>query len=256
MTLNALHLSFAYSAKTILKDITFTLPGKGLTCLLGKNGSGKSTLLKCLLGLLPYSGEALISDKDIKKMSYRERAKAMAYIPQATQCAFGFSVIDMVIMGTANSLGQFSSPGPNEYKIALEALNMMDLMELKDRNFQTLSGGEKQLVLIARALAQKSEVLLMDEPCSSLDYGNQAKVMACIKKLSCKEYSILMSTHSPEQAFLYADRALTLTNGEIGALGLPKEVLTEKHLSELYGIPVEISTAENGRLSCSPQLNL
>ncbi len=153
---------------------------------------------------------------------------------------------DVVLMGTAHTLSPFASPGKPQERIAEEALRTLGIETLSDRPFDTLSGGEQQLVLIARALAQQVKILLMDEPTSSLDYGNQIRVLSAVKRLSEDGYTVLLSTHNPQHAMWYADRALALLSGRVEALGPVREILTPALLQTLYGVKTDIMDTSGG----------
>ena len=172
MRVQADGLTFAYGAHEVLRGVTFAAEGGRLLSVLGPNGVGKSTLFGCLLGLLPgYGGRILFDGADARRMGPRQIARRAAYIPQTHYPAFNYAVFDMVLMGTTHTLGAFASPGAAQRAAAQAALERMGVAHLAGRSFARLSGGEQQLVLIARALAQRSPVLLMDEPTASLDYA-------------------------------------------------------------------------------------
>ncbi|WP_097004086.1 ABC transporter ATP-binding protein [Lacrimispora amygdalina] len=254
MELMIKNLEFSYQKHSVLKKTSFTLKGGQLVCILGKNGAGKSTLFRCILGFLKgFLGTICIDDRNQEDYTEREIAKKIAYIPQSHDTVFSFPVIDMVMMGTAASLPLFGSPGIMERKKATEALEMMGIVGLKDRIYSQLSGGEQQLVLIARAIAQDARILLLDEPCASLDYGNQIRVMKELKNLSEQGYLIVMSTHNPEHAFYFAHQAMVMMEGEVAALGEPSEVLTKELLQKLYQVPIDIyEDGSSGRKICMP----
>lgn len=248
------NLSFSYRLFPVLKGVDFTAKEGSLICVLGKNGAGKSTLFRCILGLLRgYKGAVLADGVDVRTLKQREVAGKIAFIPQNHDSAFSFSVLDMVMMGTSPSLEGLRGPGRKQKETAVKAMETMRISHMAERNYAHLSGGEQQLVLIARAIAQQAGILIMDEPCTYLDYGNQARVMEELKRLSGEGYLIIQSTHSPEQAFLYADQAAVLLNGTIRAFGRPQEVLTEPLLSEVYGIPVSLYEAGDTKIRfCMP----
>jgi len=253
MELSVNSLSFSYHCFPVLHDITFNEHTGSLVCVLGKNGSGKTTLFRCILGSLDFHTGTITTDgEDIRKLNDQQRARKIAYIPQSHESAFSFPVIDMVLMGTTASLHGLQLPGQKEQQTASDALTMLGIQELAHRAFNHLSGGEQQLVLIARALAQHASILIMDEPCSSLDYGNQILVMQTLQKLRNMGYLILLSTHNPEHAILYADEVIAIKNGSILCRGKPAEELTAPVLEQLYGVPVSIYTTENNIKICIP----
>jgi iron complex transport system ATP-binding protein len=254
MQLKIEELSFGYRCFEVLKSVDLSADSGNLICVLGKNGAGKSTLFRCILGLLKgYKGRIMVDGTDVRELSTKELARKIAYIPQNHDPAFSFTVLDMVLMGTTSSMSVMASPGEKQKAAAYEAMETLGIRHMADRSYGHLSGGEQQLVLIARALAQEAGILVMDEPCANLDYGNQARVMEELKALAAQGYLIIQSTHSPDQAFLYADQAAVLMDGGIKAMGEPSLVLTEEVLKEMYGIPVRLfDTGEENRKLCMP----
>ncbi|GHV75233.1 ABC transporter [Spirochaetia bacterium] len=246
-------LSFSYGTTAILRDISFTMQGGELLGMLGKNGAGKSTLFRCVLGLEhAHTGKVFLDGRDIKTMKPAELAKLIAYVPQVHYPSFNYSALDMVLMGTAAQGKEWAMPNTRQRAAAAEALEQMGMSAFRDRGFRQLSGGEQQLVLIARALAQEARLLVMDEPTANLDYGNQIRVLLQIKALSRQGYSIILSTHNPDHAFLFTDRVLALHNNRLVASGTAAEVLTEELITELYGVPVIIRRDSNGVPNCMP----
>jgi iron complex transport system ATP-binding protein len=246
-------LSFAYGDRQVLEDISFSLGQGELLGLLGPNGSGKSTLFRCVLGLeKKYSGQVLLDGEGIETKGPGELARAAAYVPQIHHPSFNYSVLDMVLMGTASRMREWSRPGKKERRAADEALERMGIAHLRLRDFRRLSGGEQQLTLVARALVQGAGLLVMDEPTANLDYGNQLKVLCQIRELARQGYSVIFSTHNPDHAFLFAGRVLALRHRRIIAAGPPAEVLTADLIAGLYGVPVVIRKDENGNASCVP----
>lgn len=242
-------LQYSYGKRPVLRDVSMTLEPGELVFLLGANGAGKSTLFRCILSLLQdFHGEIEVNGINTRSMTAKELAKQIAYIPQSHHPTFPFSVLDMVLMGTNHRLSPFATPGSAEIEVAMQSLEQIGIQHLAQRNFQHLSGGEQQMVLIARALAQQGKILLMDEPTSSLDYGNQIRVLDKTVELARKGYTILLSCHNPQQAFLYADRVLALHEGEILANGKPSEVLNEHLIRKLYQVPVQLVPTDSGVL--------
>ena len=241
MLLEIQDLYFSYKVLEVLKGVSFDVSEGTLLCVLGKNGAGKSTLFRCILGLLKgYRGDILIDGAPANTLPARELAKKISYIPQNHSTVFSFPVVDMVMMGTTAYLGRLENPGKKHRDIAESALEMMNIGHLKKRNFSQISGGEQQLVLIARAIAQQTKILIMDEPCSNLDYGNQIKVMKSVKDLAKQGYLVIQSTHNPEHVFLFADEVLVMLEGKTGAKGPPGEILTEELLQRIYDIRVNL----------------
>lgn len=224
-------LSLRLGKKRVLSNINFSLKKGEILCILGKNGSGKSSLLKCILGIWEYSGAVRINGENIANISHKARARRLAYLPQSCNIAFPFSLFEVVLMGRfANAnLGYYNK---NDEKIALDSLEMLGLSALKDAKFYNLSGGQKQLGLMARALAQEAEIMILDEPISALDMGACAKLLRLIKSLG---KSIILTSHRPEQCFI-AHSVCLLKEGEIVAFGAVDSVLNTRNIDALYGV--------------------
>ena len=249
MNLSVQNLSFSYGERQVLSDISFTLEKGEFLSVLGPNGVGKSTLFKCILGLLNgYSGKITSGGEELSSMSKRELSRRIAYIPQINRPAFGYTVLDMVLMGTTRQLSPFAQPHRAQVMQALAALERVGAAHLAERDFTHLSGGEQQLVLIARAIAQQAAILVMDEPTSALDYGNQLRVLNLVRELSKEGYAGLLSTHNPQHALTFASRILALAGGRVAALGAPQDVLTRDIVSSLYGVDVTFADTEGGRV--------
>lgn len=248
------HLSFSYGPeRQVLRDISFSVAPGQLLALLGPNGVGKSTLFRCMLGLSrDYQGQCLLDGVEVRQFSPRDLARQVAYIPQSHYPTFNFTVFDMVLMGTTAKMGRFTSPGEEQRQDAAAALERMELSHLAGRGFGQISGGERQLALVARALAQKSRVLVMDEPTANLDYGNRLRVLGRVRDLTRDGYTIIQSTHAPEDAFRYSDTVLALHQGRVAACGPPCEVITPQLVRRLYGVEVDIYAPPNGAPVCIP----
>ena len=235
-------LACGYGNHAVVRDITLTLEKGDVLCLLGPNGSGKTTFFKTILGLLKrLEGKIYLGGEDIKKWPHSKIARAIGYIPQTHHPQFPFKVIDIVLMGRTAHLGPFAAPSAKDTAIAEEALDVLQIDYLKERIYTELSGGERQLVLIARALAQQSPILLMDEPTASLDFGNQVLVLSRIRQLARSGLSIIMACHFPEHAFLYGTKALLFKEGAVFGFGSPERTVTEDNIKALYGVEVEIA---------------
>ena len=250
MTLTVKDLTYRYAktAAPVLQGISFTAESGDFLSVLGANGAGKSTLFRCLLGgLTDYTGAIELDGRDVRTLSRRETAEHIAYIPQIHRPTFGYSVLDTTLMGLTRQLSPFRSPTPEMEKHAMDALEQMGVAQLAERNFATLSGGEQQLVLIARALCQQSDILVMDEPTSSLDYGNQLRVLERVRLLAQQGYTVLLSTHDPQHALRFSRRVLALSGGQVAAEGDTAEVLTPGLLRRLYGVEAVLLDTPYGR---------
>lgn len=238
-------LCFSYGKAEILKHIDFQADEGQLIAVLGPNGAGKSTLFRCVLGFLKnYTGKILLDDADISALSKTQLAKKIAYIPQSSVPVFNYAVKDIVLMGTTGSLKLLESPKEAQIKMVREALESLGISYLYNRGFGRISGGERQLVLIARALVQNAKIIIMDEPTANLDYGNQYRVMVKIKELTQQGYTILMATHNPEHALLFADQSFVLQHGEVVTAGDSKSVMDEALMEKLYGVKVKILSTD------------
>ncbi|MBQ3357093.1 MAG: ABC transporter ATP-binding protein [Oscillospiraceae bacterium] len=247
MRLAVENLCFSYGAAAVLHDVSFSLEAGQFMSVLGPNGVGKSTLFRCILGSLPdYSGSISIDGQDVRTLPRRDRARAIAYIPQIHRPTFGYSVLDTVLMGLSRQVRAFSQPKKAHIALAEEALARVGAAHLKERDFSRLSGGEQQLVLVARAIAQQSRILVMDEPTSSLDYGNQFRILDLIRTLADEGYGVLLSTHDPQHALRYADALLALYAGRVAAHGKPAELLDAALIHRLYGVDAEFVSSSAG----------
>jgi iron complex transport system ATP-binding protein len=245
-------LSFAYPKRpSLINGVSFSVDKGDVLCLLGPNGTGKTTLMRCLLGINKIKrGRIKIGGFDISNMSARELARLVAYVPQATTIAFPYQVMDMVIMGRSPHIGFMSTPSEVDLEIARSALDETGISHLQDSLFSEISGGERQLVLISRALAQQSNILIMDEPTASLDYGNQTRILKIIRGLASQGYSIVMTTHFPNHAFLACNKVAIMNGGKIVAIGSPDDIVTDGNLSDLYTTKIKVvSTKVRGMLS-------
>ncbi len=259
MRLEAKHLDFGYGARRVGSDVSLALDAGEVLCLLGPNGSGKTTLFKTLLGLLPpQGGQVLIDGMDLQHRKRSEVAQRVSYVPQAHAAFFPFTVREVVLMGRTAHLAIFSSPSRHDREIAQTAIERMRLAHLADSIYTRISGGERQLALIARALAQDARIIVMDEPTANLDFGNQVRVMEHIQALAQTGMGVLLSTHDPDQAFVCADRVAMLHEGRLARVGTPGEAITSGSLRQLYGVDVVVTQVELGagalRSACFPLL--
>jgi iron complex transport system ATP-binding protein len=240
MTLSAHELTIGYRDRVVGRDLNVALAPGEVLALLGPNGGGKTTLLKTLLGILrPLAGAAAIDGRPLASYSIRERARRIAYVPQAHVATFGFTVETVVLMGRSAHSNPFSRPSAHDREVATKALARLGISQLAGRPYTLISGGERQLVLLARALAQEPAFIVLDEPTASLDFGNQGKVMRELRALAAAGHGVLFSTHDPNHALRAADRALLLRDGTALAAGPVGSVLTRDTLAALYGTPIE-----------------
>ncbi|MGI6434694.1 MAG: ABC transporter ATP-binding protein [Syntrophomonadaceae bacterium] len=239
--------SFNYTKdRPVFENIDLVLEDNQFLCLLGQNGCGKTTLLKCLAGMMALSaGEVRINGKNLAFMNRRETALAIGYVPQDQETAFPFSVQQMVLVGRAPSLKFFSSPSDRDMAVAEEAMERVGILHLQNHRYTELSGGEKQLVLIARVLAQQPNILLLDEPTSHLDFKNQTIILRLIRDLVEEGRSVIMTTHYPNHAFTYPNRVALMHEGKFLVVGSPNEVLVESNLSQAYGIDICLYSASD-----------
>lgn len=256
MSIDVKNLNFAYGDRQILHNISFSAHKGEFLSILGSNGVGKSTLFRCVLGLLSgYSGQVLVDGMDARTFSVREAAKHIAYIPQSSHPIFNYSVLDIVLMGRTSGLRTFRAPGKEDTEKCHWALEKIGISHLADRCYHRLSGGEQQLVLIARALVQEAPILMLDEPTANLDFGNQLLVLEQARALAREGYTVIQTTHHPEQSYMFSDRILTMQNGRVLKEGTPAEVLTEDTICALYGVDVEVVSLfqDNARI-CVPKM--
>jgi len=247
-SLEASDLAIGYRRRVVASGIDIAVGAAEILCLLGPNGSGKTTLFRTLLGLIPpLGGGVRIEGRGLAGLSRRETAQAVAYVPQAETSAFAFTVVDLVLMGCTAHLGLFAMPGREHRRRALAALDTLGIGDLAERDATRISGGQRQLVMIARALAQDARAIIMDEPTASLDFRNRVRVLDCVRQLAAQGHAIVMSTHEPEQAFAIADKVAVIAGGRLAGYGRPNETLTPDLLSKVYGVDVAIESTGSGR---------
>jgi len=236
-TLDVHRVAFSYGKMSVLREVSFGLSEGEVVSLLGPNGSGKSTLLKLALGLLsPASGAVTLRGRSLSRIAPRELARELAYVPQLHRDAFPYSVGEVVLMGRMPHLPFLASYGESDRRAAWEALERVGISHLAGRAYTEVSGGERQLSLIARAMAQGARILVMDEPTNGLDYGNQVRFLDRMLRLSREGFACLFSTHHPEQALAVADRVLMLRHGLVLAEGPPSQIINRSNIVELYGV--------------------
>lgn len=239
--LEAKGLACGYGARPVVSDVSFSLEPGQVLALLGPNGVGKTTLFKTLLGFLPaLCGSVLIDGRDAAGLARKDFARAVAYLAQSHTPNFSFTVHDVVLMGRTPYLDGLAMPSPSDEQIAQQTLEVLGMAHLSDRDYSSLSGGERQMVLIARCLAQRPRILVMDEPCSSLDFGNQARLLEQVLKLAGEGLAVVMTTHDPNHAFMLDGEVLCLNRRGAVVRGRAREVLTGQMMCELYGVPVAV----------------
>lgn len=256
VSLAAEKLAIGYPGHPVGRDIDLALRAGEVLCLLGPNGSGKTTLFKTLLGLIPSQGGVIrLGETELGALARSQVARRIAYVPQAHTAHFPYRVFDMVLMGRTAHLGLFAMPGRQDRARAEAALDALGISPLAETEYTRISGGQRQLALIARALAQDAPILVMDEPTASLDFGNQVLVLRHVRALARKGLAIVLSTHEPDHAFACATTVAVLAGGRIVAQGRPGEVLTAARLADVYGVPVRVERLSGGRTVCVPELD-
>ena len=261
MKLEARNICAGYQNVDVVRNVSFELESGEVLCLLGPNGVGKTTLFKSLLGFIPFSNGGLYVDgKHIDHKNRREMASLIGYVPQVHEPPFPFVVIDVVVMGSIARADMFSGPSKDAFDEADELLELLEISYLRDRVYTEISGGERQMVLIARALMQNPAFLMMDEPTSSLDFGNQMRVLAQICALAKRDVGIIMTSHFPDHAFLCCDKAAVMSRTEPFRVDTIENIVTEETLQNAYGIPVRIASIDvpdhpdNSVTTCVPLL--
>ena len=247
MILQVEHGYFSYDPKRyIIDDIGFTLNQGEVLSVLGPNGVGKTTLLKCVMGLLKWNkGRTLLDGKDIRDYSVKDFWSNIAYVPQAKGIAFGFTAFDMVLLGRSAHLGTFEQPDEKDKRIALRAMEDTGIASLRDKLCTEMSGGELQMVLIARALAVEPEMLVFDEPESNLDFKNQLIILNTIYRLAKERHiSAVVNTHYPAHAMKIADKALILNRDGESTSGAIEKVITEDSMKKTFSVQVHINEFE------------
>ena len=253
--------AFSYNEKDkIFENISFSIRKGDIFCILGPNGTGKSTLIKCIDNMLKLKeGSVILNGEDIYSLKKTYVAREIGYIPQMHNPTFPFSVLDVVLMGRAPHLSLFSSPTEKDVKIAKDAIKTLGVSHLIEKPYTEISGGERQLVLFARVLTQQSSILLLDEPTSHLDFGNQICILEIIEKFASTGLSIIMTSHFPDHAFLVSSKVAVMNGGGFIDMGIPDDVITEENLKRAYGVDAQIvymnDGADNRRKVCVPLMN-
>ncbi len=247
-------VSYAYGRQPTLVDITLSVDPGEIVSLLGPNGSGKTTLLKLMLGLLrPQRGRVRLDQVDIARIPAKRFARRIAYVPQSHRSAFAYPVLEVVLMGRLPHKPFFFKYSRQDRELALAALERLSIAHLSRRPYTQISGGERQLTLIARALAQDAEVFIMDEPANGLDYGNQIRLLEKLNHLAQEGYTFIKTTHFPDHALWVSDRVLMLKQGRIVADAPAGQVINPKNLLALYDCHISVETLPGGGRICMPQ---
>lgn len=242
MNLRIAKLGFAYpNGKQIFTEVDFSLKRGEIFTILGPNGAGKSTLLNCIGNLSePTQGGIFLEKDNIKDLTLCQFAKRVAYVPQIHQPTYAFTVEEFVAMGRTPYLSAFKKLGHQDQRMIEEAMELVRITHLRSKAYTQISGGERQLVTIARAIAQEPDFILLDEPTAHLDFGNQIRTMKLVKKLSDRGYGIIMTTHNPDQVFFIGGRVGVLNRSGVFEIGVVDQYLSEDLLSRLYNEPVHL----------------
>ena len=250
MNLSGHNLTIGYSDRVVGSGLDIALATGEVLALLGPNGGGKTTLLKTLLGLLaPKGGDVELGGRPLASYTNSERARLIAYVPQSHFATFAFTVETVVLMGRTAHGNLFSRPSAGDRAVATRAMERFGIMHLRERPYTMISGGERQLALLARALAQEPQFIVLDEPTASLDFGNQGRVMREITALGASGHGVLFTTHDPNHAMRAADRAYLLREGSCIGEGAVRTILGRAQLEALYGTPVQLIADVGGARS-------
>ena len=246
-------LAFGFPGRTVGQDVSFTLAAGDVMCVLGPNGGGKTTLFRTILGLLePRGGTVRLENENLKDLSRAAIARRVGYVPQGHAAYFAFTLREFVLMGRTAHLGAFASPAKKDVVVAERALESLGIAHLAHKPVTEISGGERQLAVVARALAQEPRLLVLDEPTASLDFGNQVRVLERMSALARSGIAILFSSHDPDHAFLCASRALLLAEGRVLEAGAPREVIRADTLERMYRVSVQVVPLPGGMHTCLP----
>ena len=254
LSVSGLSFSYGGASQAVLQDLSLEIPSGAITALLGPNGSGKTTLLRLLLGVLrPGAGTLRLAGRPQSSYSRRELSQWIGLVPQDEHIPFDFSVLEYVLLGRAPYLGPLAMPGESDYRVALDAVYMAGLDGLMHRPVPNLSGGERQLAVVARTLAQQPRILLMDEPAAHLDLGNQGRLLEIMRALAAAGTTLVFTTHDPNLAAAVADFAVLMRQGQILDKGPVGAVLTCEALSATYGLAVQVVQVEGRRVVLLPE---
>jgi iron complex transport system ATP-binding protein len=256
MKLEARELAYCYtSRRPVLTSVSLSIASGQTVFILGANGSGKTTLIQCVAGMrVPQGGSVLLDARPILRLSLRERARAVGVVPQIHEPVFDYTVGEVVLMGRAPQLRILARPGRRDWADVQSALERVDLLSLIDRPYTQVSGGERQLALIARGLAQGASCLLMDEPAAHLDPRFQHRILSTVRELATQGFAFAVTSHHPNNALLYGDRVVFLIDGRSDFPGAPSEVINERSLAAAYRFEFEIIRGPGGTRAVIPRL--
>lgn len=245
-------LSIQLNGQPILNGVTIEARPGEVTVLLGPNGSGKTTLLLCLSAQLrPQSGTIMLGGHQLEGLPRRRLAQLVATVPQEHHPVFPYTVRELILLGRVSRVGYWAQPGSRDQELVQDILELLGIKSLADKPYTRISGGERQLVLIARCLAQEPQVLLLDEPTSHLDFKNQVVILELVRDLARqRQFTVLLTLHDPNLALLFADRVVLLAGGQVVAQGTPGEVVQPAAMAQLYGMEVEMLSQGDQRLLC------
>lgn len=256
MRLEADRISYAYvPSHDVLQEVSLSVESGEVVFILGANGSGKTTLIECLGGIRgPRCGQILIDGTSLGHLSPSDRARRIGVVPQIHEPVFTYTVSEVVLMGRAPHLSFFSRPTRVDWDAVERALHTVGIAELRNRPYTAVSGGERQLALIARGLSQGAGCLLMDEPTAHLDPRHQHRVLSTVTALAKDGFAFVVTSHHPNNALLYANHVVFLTNGKVSAQGRPEATITEERLEITYGMAFEVMEADNGARAVLPRV--
>jgi iron complex transport system ATP-binding protein len=254
MALSAHDLSYGWPGRRLGQGLVLAVPNGRVGFVLGPNGTGKTTLVRTLLGLLPpLGGRIEIDGTDMALLRRRDIARCVAWVPQASSGYFPYTALQTVLMGRAAHLPTLGAPGAADHVLARRVMDELGIVKLAEQPFSQLSGGERQLVLIARALAQQAPTLILDEPTASLDLGNAQRVLGVMRMLADTGHAVLATTHDPNEALSIGDDVALMKDGAIVAQGHPSHALNEARLLEVFGVHACLLPAGEGRRVCVVQ---
>lgn len=246
MLLEIKDLHGGYGKKEIVKGVDCHADAGDILCLVGPNGCGKTTLFRLILGsLAPFSGNICIEGKNTNGLSPKELASLVAYIPQYHTPVFSYTVLEVVLMGRASHFSAYETPKEKDKEAAFAALEKLNIEHLANQKYTSLSGGQRQMVLIARAICQSAKIFVMDEPAANLDYANHQLLMDVVVDLAKSGYCVVMSTHSPEHPASIGTKVLMMKEGQVVAFGEPSKVITPQNLERAYGIEMDVITVSD-----------